>query len=1051
MTAKLLLYVCERPHGRVVVSSVDFPGVSVDAGDLASARAAVVTRLGEELRQLEGVSRAALAVPASAELDAVDVPLASPKGVAKQARITVGLVVIHRPTTLGDAFVVRAPDVPRFHLTLADREQLHSVAREVLGKALANWDVAAAMACDQTGSVRLETVELPFPSPAEDSRGGEAFVLEDVAVDMAVLAKRDPLDRLDRRDALVERVLAALVSSGRSSVMLVGAPDVGKTALLYELASRLSAGEVPPGLRGRALWRLSANELIAGAVYTGMWQDRARMLVARARSDNSMFAMGDPVGIIDAGRWSGSDNNMARYLRPYLESGDLTVICECTSEVFAAARKKEPSFVDSFHRIDVPEPEVEDAREIVALAARRLEEARGVRVAGEAVGASLELTHRFEPYRGLPGKAVRLLDESVQRADAADAESTVGRDQVVSTFSARTGLPLFMLSDDMPMRVEEVREYFEQRVLGQPEAVSVMIDVVAVAKAGLNDPRKPLGTFVFVGSTGVGKTELTKALAEFLFGNRDRVIRFDMGEFATPDAVSRLVGTAWRSDGEGELTRRVREQPFCVLLLDEIEKAHADVYDVLLSVLGEGRLTDANGRTADFRNAIIVMTSNLGSDRAGSHAVGFGGGGAGPDEAERLRQHFVDQAERFFRPEFFNRIDRVVTFHPLSPETVRTIARRDVGRLLLREGVARRRLLVEIDDDVIAQLAESGFHPKYGARPLQREIERTLIQPLARLIVERRPAAGDLIRFSCDDGRIEVESHGAPAEIERRPRPKRPEPETGGSLVRAQGQVADLVARIVLDANGALAEGLRGERSGLVEQTNAPGFWDTPDEARRTLERLYQIDRVLERLDRLRQRAEGLHELAVALRRSRDRSRLTELRHAVAELEDVLSVVRLELAGAVLGEDDGAALVRVVPVGDADEWAGALLAMYEAWAARTGRVCERLDKHRFAVRIEGLSSHSLLGVEAGLHRRIHGQHTWLARVVVLRDGSLDPLPAEASDEGGDVVRIYSEGRQQFVRDPRSGVRVGDVSGVLDHGRIDEFIIGGVTLDTTRVP
>jgi ATP-dependent Clp protease ATP-binding subunit ClpA len=1047
MTAKVLLHVHEHPEGRVVVTPVDFPRLSVDADSYHAAHAAAVSRVTRQLRGISGSLRSGLSRPVAAELEVAEVALPAGKKGAKPPRITVGLVIVLRPTSQGEVYVVRAPEVPDFEVAVADRERARPAAESGLKEAFAHWELSAVLACDQMGSVRLETVELPFPPASEaDAERDDAFLLEDAADDLTLLAAEQRLGRLDRRDALVDRVLSALSASGRASVMLVGPPDVGKTALLHELAARLASGSVPPPLRGRPLWRLSANELIAGAQYMGMWQDRARSLVARGRADRAIFAMGDPTAIVDAGRWRGSDNNLARYLRTYVESGDLTLICECTPEVLAATQKKEASFVDSFHRVDVPEPSVEAAREILTVAARRLEEAQSVAIAPDAVAAAVELTRRFEPYRGLPGKAVRLLEEATRATATSGRDDGVRRESVVATFAARTGLPHFLLSDETPMLVEEARAFFEQRVLGQVEAVTAVIDVVAVAKAGLNDPGKPLGSFFFVGPTGVGKTELTKALAEYLFGSRERVVRFDMGEYGSADAVQRLVGTAWRSEGEGELTRRVREQPFCVVLLDEIEKAHRDVYDALLAALGEGRMTDANGRTADFRNAIVIMTSNLGATRRQAQAVGFSGDGGRAGEAERLKRHFVEEAERFLRPEFFNRIDRVIAFRALDQETVRTIARRELGRLLLREGIARRRLLVEIDDPVVERLAEAGFHPRYGARPLQREIERAVIQPLARLIVEQRPGPGDLVRFTRDDAEIRAAVRKAAPPEQRKPRLRRADATREASLARAERQAEELFEQVTAERDAALVRALADQRSALVGQTNQPSFWDEPDLARATLARLYQVERALERLDHIGQRAEGLRELARQMRRNRDRRRLAELRQAVGEVEEELLVVRLELAGASAGGDRGSACLRVVPVGSSDGWAEALLSMYAAWAERTGRPCERLAEHPHALRVDGLSTFELLARETGLHRRTHGDEVQLARVLVEAvDGEQTASRPHDAEDIGEVVRIYGEGRRQFVRDPRTGVRVGDVASVLDHGRIDDFLVAAVRL------
>src|SRR5262249_13389409 len=361
--------------------------------------------------------------------------------------------------------------------------------------------------------------------------------------DLTARAREGRLASLDRRDELVERLLGVLASEDRSSALLVGPRDVGKTTLVYELARRIATGDVPKPLAGRDVWRIPANELIAGARYTGMWQDRARRLVAEARDTSAVLFMGDPVAIVDAGRWSESDNNIARFLRTYVETGEITVICEATQDTLTAAHVKEPSFVDAFHRIDVGEPPPEQALDILRDAAARLGDRLSVAIDETAVAAAVGLTRRYEPYRSLPGKAVHLLEESAQAA-VSGARDATQREDVVAAFARRSGLPHAMLSDEVPLDLGAARVFFEERVLGQPEAIDAVLELLGVVKAGLNAPDKPLGTFFFIGPTGVGKTELAKALAEFLFGNRDRLLRFDMGEFGARDALPRLIGTA---------------------------------------------------------------------------------------------------------------------------------------------------------------------------------------------------------------------------------------------------------------------------------------------------------------------------------------------------------------------------------------------------------------------------------------------------------------------------------------------------------------------------
>ena len=383
----------------------------------------------------------------------------------------------------------------------------------------------------------------------------------------------------------------------------------------------------------------------------------------------------------------------------------------------------------------------------------------------------------------------------------------------------------------------------------------------------------------------------------------------------------------------------------------------------------------------------------------------------------------------------------MLAFHSLDPEVVRRIARRELGRLLMREGITRRRLLVEIDDAVVEALAQRGFHPRYGARPLQREIERAVINPLARLIVEERPDPGDLVRFTIAGGEIciAVQKVTVPDEPAQGARPAAAGEAT---LARAARRARALYDEIEAEEASPHAQALRTELSALVEETSTPGFWDDGAGAKATMERLYQAERVLERFDALRDRADGLAEMARQMQRNRDRGRLPELRQAIAEIEDALQACRLELAGAAGGGERSEAVVRVTPVAGADEWASQLVAMYAAWAERTGRETARPPGSSFAVSIRGPSTFGLLRREAGLHRRLAADGgPQLARVAVSADGT------SAAEDGDDpvVVRVYAQGRRQFVRDPRTGVKVGDVAAVLAAGRIDDFLLAGLRL------
>ena len=1022
MRAVVVVHVRERPDGVAAVTPVEFAHLAVAADSLDAALAELREDLRDELSVLGPASRLSHLEAPDAEIHRVPITVTPRTKGDEPVDITAGIVIVTRASRSGPHRIAYAPVHPQLHASGRGEsaKKLAARAAERLANRLSGWSTAAILAADEPDDSRLETLVVDAPEHVESER--PSGILQEYGVD---LTTRDA-GGIDRREELVRRVLETLAAEERSSVLLVGRPDVGKSALVHEVARRLAAGDVPQALAGRRLWRLSANELIAGARYTGMWQDRVRRFIEQARAERAIIAMGDPVGIIDAGKTSSSDNNFSRFLRPFVDSGEITLVCECTPEQLRSAHDAEPSFVDAFHRVDLPEPGAEEALQIADVAAARLASAAGIEIDGSAAKAAVELTGRFEPYRSFPGKAVRLLEDAVrerpEQATQLDGES------VTATFSKRTGLPLAFLTDTIALRIDEVRERFANRVLGQPDAVEAVVDVVSILKAGLNDPGKPLASLFFVGPTGVGKTELAKGLAEYLFGSADRMVRLDMGEFAAPDAVRRLIGSSWSR--EGELTRALRAQPFSVVLLDEVEKAHWSVFDALLGALGEGRLTDAAGRTAYLRNAIVILTSNLGASRAQSPSLGFATGEAGAP-AER----YVEEAERFFRPEFFNRLDRIVVFHALTADTVRRIARRELHQLLHREGIVRRGLRVEVDDAVVDQVAAAGFHPRYGARPLQRAIEQSVIGPLAQALLAKPPKADELVRIHLRKGAVGVSIEP----LDERPRSvKRSERRASAddaSFAKAKRNAEAFLGELEADdATGFVAQ-VEPEISGLIAESHRPGFWDDPEHARSVLQRVYRLEQAVNAFASIEVRAQGLAELARRVHENRDRARVKEVALALEEMRGQLGLIRLELAAAAAGAVDETAVVRVVPVGgDALPWGERLLGMYERWAERTGRSVARAGNGRLEVSIAGLASGALLAGESGLHRRVGLEGAeQLARVIVSAGG-------ETPDDANTIVRVYDEGKRRAVRDPRTGARSSRVEAVLDEGALDPFLI-----------
>lgn len=1107
MNMRFRLFVQHHSYGAWTILVPAIPTLSAYAETHDEALADIRQQLAEHLKDLGRRAQGKYLFYEQQHLQPIALEV-QPKGKGPQLPIPITvqiLVTETQPTRATRHLIVTAPRIDGFHLVVSDSAELEAQARAALLHHMHKWKSLAIVEADLDGTETLEIMSLsvpdaPEPEPAELSNThNQENVLTLCGMNLSEQAARGKLGRADRREALVDQLITALAGEKHSSIMLVGRADVGKTALLHEIVERIRAGTVPPALRGREVWAITANNLIAGMKYTGEWQGRTQRLIQQVRRGRQILYMADPNELLDAGRWSGSDNNMGRFLRPYIESGELTIICECAPEGFDAGVRIEPSFMHAFRRIDVSETNEADTQAIVQATARRLEAAHNLSIAPTAVAAALNLTRRFMPYRAYPGKVVRFLEELARDAVSRYTPTErprllLGRDEAIAAFTRATGLPSFIISDEQALRVPDVRDYFEERLLGQPDAVATMVDLVTVIKAGLNDPHKPLGSFFFVGPTGVGKTELAKVLAEFLFGSRDRLIRFDMSEYAAADALPRLIGTTWKSESEGELTRQVRAQPFCVVLFDELEKAHREVFDALLQVLGEGRLTDAGGRTADFRNAIIIMTSNLGASRREMHDIGFGSSGRDDPATsdERLRAYFTKQAEQFFRPEFFNRIDRITAFRPLTLDAMRLITRRELGKLLMREGVVRRNLLVEIDDAVIERLLAQGFHPLYGARPLQREIERMVILPLAHLVVERDAslaavgnAAGHLLRFGVREGQITLSlvSLDIPEELpELAPPAPTPDRKLEHDLQAVLRAIRDLRARADGEATGPVVKHLRREVTTLLRRTAEPSFWDAQEAAREVLSRVYHLERVLKRFDALAERAEYLEEKGRQIRMRRDRRGIPELAHDAEQLATELAYVQMELAGAGAGAGRDQALLKIVPLGrDSEAWAAQLLAMYTAWAARKGYEYAALeppaDNERRAgdgrlvgaltLLVRGSNVYEFLRGEAGLHKLHSGpaddRQRNLARVSVLAVNdqldSDDPAvliallrASERSDGDDAVARVYTaQGRHRAVRDPRTGARVPDVQAVLQEGQIDPFLLAVLRQATEAQP
>lgn len=597
-------------------------------------------------------------------------------------------------------------------------------------------------------AVRLPTLK-QAAQREKDSLGKQKSVLKQVATDLTRISASPVYER----DELLASIAHWLTGRTPRSVLLVGPSGVGKTALVQELARRrkeLGLGDAP-------FWSTSGSRLVAGMSGFGMWQQRSNQLVREASKSRAIVHLDNLIELIEVGKGGGNTQGIAAVLRLSIARAEFLAIAECTPEQVAIVEREDPRLLEAFMTVEIPEPTPEQTRTILARVAADSAQRKQATITSPALDELDRLHRRFATYSAAPGRSLRflgnLLFDNTRTRELTPAD-------VVAAFSQETGLPLLMLDDRLPLDLSATRRWLSERVIGQPAPVELVTDLLAATKSGLSRGGKPLASLLFIGPTGVGKTEMAKALAEFLYRDPGRMIRFDMSEYATGAAVERLIGGSYSS--QGLLTQKVRDQPFMVVLLDEFEKAHPALFDVLLQVLGEGRLTDGAGRVADFTNSVVIMTSNLGAESFRGAGLGFSSAAAMADNASR---HFESAVKAFLRPEMFNRLDRIVPFAPLSAETIGAIARREIGRLTERDGLRLRGIGLDVAANVTEHLAGVGYDPRYGARPLKRAIERQLVAPLAERICRQDPQRTVDCQARLSAGRIGIETTTRPATL----------------------------------------------------------------------------------------------------------------------------------------------------------------------------------------------------------------------------------------------------------------------------------------------
>lgn len=534
--------------------------------------------------------------------------------------------------------------------------------------------------------------------------------------------------------------LVDILKQRNSNLLVVGAPATGKTTVLMEAITRLVRIR-----KGRvSFWRTSAQRIVADARYLGEWQRNCEQIVAELGGRNSVLWVTDIINLLATGG-EGPEDSVAQYLQGFMSRGQLRLVGEITPAQLDRLRMLLPGFAEHFRTVHLEELNRTEVLRVIEQLRDHAAKNMRIEIKREAGELAYDLLERFMRSEKFPGKLMRFFGECFNRLELS-AKRQLGRSDVIETFVERTGMAPGLIVDEERLDEAELEGWFRERIIGQDQAVGQVCDIVKVLKAGLNDPARPIATMLFAGPTGVGKTETAKALARYVFGQGqalDPMIRLDMSELQHPAQVQRLIGD--QGGQPGALLRDIRSRPFSVLLLDEIEKAHPVFFDILLSVLDEGMLVDSYGRETDFRNAIIIMTSNLGA--SSRRTIGFQQGQAG-DFATAVRQ--------FFRPEFFNRLDRLIEFQPLDPESIRAITRIELEALAEREGFSKQGLMLEFSEQVIAHLADTGFDPEMGARPLQRNIERKVVAPLSEYLVNHPDLRDATLVIDLENGSISI-------------------------------------------------------------------------------------------------------------------------------------------------------------------------------------------------------------------------------------------------------------------------------------------------------
>ena len=642
-------------------------------------------------------------------------------------------------------------------------------------------------------------------------------MVDQLAVNLTDLAEEGKLDPVIGRESEIERVVQILARRTKNNPALIGEPGVGKTAIVEGLTQRIADGEVPAPLLGKRVLQLDLGSVVAGTMYRGQFEERLKRVISELKQSDAILFIDEVHMLVGAGS-AGSAMDAANILKPALSRGELQVVGATTLDEYRKHIESDAALERRFQPITVDEPTQEETIEILQGIRSAYENHHQLKISDEALKAATDLSARYVSDRFLPDKAIDLIDEASSRVrmyknpigqDAKDvvqklrtvrkelkggeedqqqmealedqenaleekleelkaawdrdSSPTVSIEDIAEIVSMWTGIPVTELAEEESDRLLQMEEELHEHIIGQDEAIGKIAKAVRRSRAGLKDPKRPVGSFIFLGPTGVGKTELTKALAKFIFGSEDALIHLDMSEFMERHSISRLVGAPpgyIGYDDAGQLTEAIRRRPYSIVVFDEIEKAHQEAHNMLLQIMEEGHITDARGRTIDFRNALIIMTSNIGAELIQNDAsIGFelaqDEEGTRKRDYEEMRRKLLKSLKNTFRPEFINRVDSVVVFHSLSKENLRDIVALELEKV--RERLVEKKLQLEITQEGADLLVSLGYNPEMGARPLRRVIQEKIENPLSDAVLSGRFTPGDIVLVNASPGEDDEE------------------------------------------------------------------------------------------------------------------------------------------------------------------------------------------------------------------------------------------------------------------------------------------------------